>query len=197
MRAFPLEHKKLMFMFMIMLMLMILMSLVGTKLKEDHEVATGFTKKIAADTEGIKKKTYTVMGKDVTFSFDLLPGDIKFLAYINGELSNSAKYFSSFAYVCQDESSSLAGKFGKTQNCKWSPWQYSQRIVNAQQVADFKRKLPGHLAEKTKRAKVTQFIAGKKSRHEFQPFIGKLCEKEVVETLHLSTPNTKIFFSLK
>ena len=31
-RAFPLEHKKLMFMFMIMLMLMILMSLVGTKL---------------------------------------------------------------------------------------------------------------------------------------------------------------------
>ena len=32
MRAFPLEHKKLMFMFMIMLMLMILMSLVGTKL---------------------------------------------------------------------------------------------------------------------------------------------------------------------
>ena len=32
-RAFPLEHKKLMFMFMIMLMLMILMSLVGTKLK--------------------------------------------------------------------------------------------------------------------------------------------------------------------
>ena len=34
MRAFPLEHKKLMFMFMIMLMLMILMSLVGTKLKK-------------------------------------------------------------------------------------------------------------------------------------------------------------------
>jgi len=33
-RAFPLEHKKLMFMFMFMIMLMILMSLVGTKLKE-------------------------------------------------------------------------------------------------------------------------------------------------------------------
>ena len=31
-RAFPLEHKKLMFMFMIMLMLMIFMLLVGTKL---------------------------------------------------------------------------------------------------------------------------------------------------------------------
>ena len=31
-RAFPLEHKRLMFMFMITLMLMILMSLVGTQL---------------------------------------------------------------------------------------------------------------------------------------------------------------------
>jgi len=74
----------------------------------------------AADIEGIEKKTFTVMGKDVTFSFDLLPGDMKFLAYINGELSNSAKYFSSFANACQDESSSLTEKFGKTQNCKWS-----------------------------------------------------------------------------
>jgi len=97
--------------------------LFGANCKEDHEVVTRFTKKIAADIEGIEKKTYTVMGKDVTFSYDLLPGDMKFLAYINGELSNSAKYFSSFANVCQEESSSLTGKFGKTQNCKWRPWQ--------------------------------------------------------------------------
>ena len=65
----------------------------GASCKEDHEVVTRFTEKIAADIEGIEKKTFTVMGKDVTFSFDLLPGDMKFLAYINGELSNSAKYF--------------------------------------------------------------------------------------------------------
>jgi len=97
--------------------------LFGANCKEDHKVVTRFTKKIAADIEGIEKKTYTVMGKDVTFSYDLLPGDMKFLAYINGELSNSAKYFSSFANVCQEESSSLTGKFGKTQNCKWRPWQ--------------------------------------------------------------------------
>ena len=102
--------------------------LFGANCKEDHEVVTRFTEKIAADIEVIEKKTFTVMGKDVTFSFDLLPGDMKFLAYINGELSNSAKYFSSFANVCKDESSSLTGKFGKTQNCKWRPWQYSHII---------------------------------------------------------------------
>jgi len=46
-RAFPLEHKKLMFMFMIilMLMLMILMSLVGTKLNPNYRyiAKTNFT----------------------------------------------------------------------------------------------------------------------------------------------------------
>ena len=47
----------------------------------------------------IESKSYKVLGKNVTFSFDLLPGDMKLLAYINGELSNAAKYFSSFANV--------------------------------------------------------------------------------------------------
>ena len=47
MRAFPLEHKKLMFMFMIMLMLMILMSLVGTKLY-DTLLATLFSPRARA-----------------------------------------------------------------------------------------------------------------------------------------------------
>ena len=95
-------------------------------------VVTRVTQKTAADIDVIEKKTFTVMGKDVTFSFDLLPGNIKLLAYINSELSNSAKYFSSFANVCQDESTSLTGKFGQTKNCKWKPWQLSQRKVIAQ-----------------------------------------------------------------
>ncbi|XP_068704052.1 uncharacterized protein [Montipora foliosa] len=91
-----------------------------------------------------------------------------------------------FSYGGQDESSSLTGKFGVNQDCKWRPWQYSQRIATAKQVVEFKRKLPAHLAaKKKKRSNITQFIAGEKSRQEFQPFIGKLCEREVVEPLHL------------
>lgn len=85
--------------------------------KEDYEVVVRFTEKLAADIEAIEKKSYTVMGKDVTFSFDLLPGDMKFLAFINGELSNSEKFVSSFANVCQETCNSLTGKFGETQNC--------------------------------------------------------------------------------
>ena len=44
-------------------------------------VVSRFTVKLATDMEKIDSKSYTVLGKNVTFSFDLLPGDMKFLAY--------------------------------------------------------------------------------------------------------------------
>ena len=56
--------------------------LFGANCKEDDMVVSRFTDKLATDIEVIESKSYTVMGKNVTFSFDLLPGDIKFLVYI-------------------------------------------------------------------------------------------------------------------
>ena len=46
-------------------------------------------------------------------------------------------------------------------------------------------KFPPNLAKSTQRSKVTQFIANKKSRQEFEPPISTLYDKEVVEPLHL------------
>ena len=114
--------------------------LFGANCKEDHMVVSRFTVKLATDMEKIESKSYTVLGKNVTFSFDLLPGDMKFLAYINGELSNAAKYFSSFANVSKDDCNALNGKYGESHDCKWKPWQYAERINVAKQVEDFKRK---------------------------------------------------------
>ena len=48
--------------------------LFGTNCKEDHQVIVRFTEKLASDIEAIEKKTYRGIGKEVTFSFDLLPG---------------------------------------------------------------------------------------------------------------------------
>ena len=45
--------------------------LLGVNYKDDHEVVVRFTKKLASDIEAIKKKSYTVMGKEITFSFEL------------------------------------------------------------------------------------------------------------------------------
>ena len=80
-------------------------------------------------------------------------------------------FFSSFATVSQRDVTSLDGKFGPSQGCKWQPSKYDQRIYLAKQVAVFKQKLPHHLAERTKRTKVTQFNASKSSRQEFEPLI--------------------------
>ena len=133
----------------------------------------------------IETKTYTVSGVQVSFSFELVPSDMKFLCFINGELNNAACYFSSFANVSKADCTTLNGKFGRAPDCKWKPWPYQQRLNMAKQVSKFKEKIPPTLAKSTQRSRVTQFIANKKSRQEFEPLIGNVCDKEVIEPLHL------------
>ena len=159
--------------------------LFGANCKEDHAVVKKFTQQLASQIAAIEMKTHTVSGKEVTFTFELVPSDMKFLAFLNGELNNAAKYFSSFANVSKEHCVTLNSKFGSTSDCKWKPWSYTVRLNIAKQVENFKAKLPTHLAASTKRAKVTQFIASKKPRQDFEPLIGKLCDKEVIEPLHL------------
>ena len=123
--------------------------------------------------------------KEVTFTFEHVPSDMKFVPFLNGELNNAAKYFSSFANVSKEECLTLNSKFGSTTDCKWKPWSYTVRLNIAKRVESFKAKLPTNLAASTKRVKVTQFIANKKSRQDYEPLIAKLCDKEVIEPLHL------------
>ena len=61
----------------------------------------------------------------------------------------------------------------------------SFRINVATKVTTFKAKLSKKLSAPTERKKVTQFIASQKARQEFEPFIGPLCDKAVLEPLHL------------
>ena len=124
-------------------------------------------------------------GKEVTFTFELVPADMKFLAFLNGELNKSAKYYSSLANVSKGDCVTLNSKFGSTSDCKWKPWSYTVRLNIAKQVESFKAKLPTNLAASTTRAEATQFIIRKKSRQECEPLIRKLCDKEVAEPLHL------------
>ena len=159
--------------------------LFGANCKEDHPSVRLFTKQLASQIANIETKTYTVSGVQVSFSFELVPSDIKFLCFINGELNNVACYFSSFANVSKADCTTLNGKFGRAPDCKWKPWPYQQRLNMAKQVSKFKEKIPPTLAKSIQRSRVTQFIANKKSRQEFEPLIGNFCDKEVIEPLHL------------
>ena len=89
----------------------------------------------------------------------------------------------------------MTGKSGASQDCKWNSWQYKSRISIVPQVDDFKKKLSNNLAASTKRIKVTQFIAGK-NPDEFKPLIGKLCDKDLVEPLHLKNNGVQHLHSM-
>lgn len=66
--------------------------------------------------------------RKLTFEFELLPNDMKHLAYIADELTISASYFSLFANVKKDNLNDLKGKFGTENSTKWKPWKYSDRL---------------------------------------------------------------------
>ena len=153
--------------------------LFGANCKETHEIVRQFCKILATNCAAIEQHTYNVCGVQVKFSFDLFPSDMKFLAFVNG---------SSFANAKSDDLSGagcLTGEFGTDSSCKWKPWTFKDRVSNAKKVSAFKNKLPQKLTDQTKRSKVTQYICSLGSRQEFEPLIGILCEKEIVEPLHL------------
>ena len=170
--------------------------LFGANCKEDHPAVKQFTMQISSKISAIEKNAYTISGKEVTFSFELIPSDMKFLAFLNGELNNAATYFSSFANVSKQDCTTLNATFGTKPGCKWKPWPYEERLTIASQVEKFKEKMPSHLAASTKRNKITQFIASKKSRQEFQPLIGQLSDKEIIEPLHLKNNGVQHLHSM-
>ena len=64
--------------------------------------------------ENIESEEFNVLGKQVTFKLSLLPFDMKGLACVSGELSNAAKYFSSFANVSSTNMNTINGSVGKS-----------------------------------------------------------------------------------
>ena len=111
----------------------------------------------------IENKVFEIEGLHVTFKCAESPNDMKMLAILGGELSNSAKYFSSFANVSKDNCTDLKGTFATDRTSLWHPWKYEDRIKIANEVEKFKKTLSEkRLKEKQFRSKVTEFIAHKK-----------------------------------
>ena len=111
---------------------------------------------------------------------------MKWLAFISGELPNSATYFSSFANVSGPEK----GKMGQTcgmHDDYFKPWNYQKRLQIVKRVEQHKSKLTQK--QLVGRTKVTEFIASQKSRQEFEPILGPYIDKAVVEPLHLANNN--------
>ena len=66
---------------------------------------------------------------NVKFCISELPNDMKMLAYLAGELSNSVKFSSTFANVSLENCKKTNGCFGKEKSDTWQSWQYSKRLA--------------------------------------------------------------------
>ena len=158
----------------------------GANCSEEHPSMVEYGKIVRKEIEIIQRKSYLIEGMCVTFSFELMPADMKWLAFISGELPNSATYFSSFANVSGPEK----GKMGQTcgmHDDYFKPWNYQKRLQIVKRVEQHKSKLTQK--QLVGRTKVTEFIASQKSRQEFEPILGPYIDKAVVEPLHLANNN--------
>ncbi len=163
--------------------------LFGANCSENCLPVKRFITKLMSDISHIKKKSYSVLCKGepvvVKFVIGELPNDMKMLAFLGGELTNSATYFSTFADVSKDSIVNCKGTFGPHPTDTWKPWDYAKRVKDADAVKKFKKMINPNLASTTKRNKVTAFIAKQKSRQEFIPLVADLISKAHIEPLHL------------
>ena len=113
-----------------------------------------FLGKLMSDIRRIQSSSYSILVKgasiDVKFVFAELPNDMKMLAFLAGELTNSATYFSTFADV-DKESSTKIGTLGCNASDTWKPWKYADRF---KAVDKFKKKNESKkVSEKNKKIK--------------------------------------------
>ena len=109
--------------------------------KEDCVPVRRFLQKLTNDD--VEKSTLQVDcdGKliDVKFHVSKMPSNMKMLAFLGGELSNAATYFSTFANVSTQNMDPLDGSFSFSGKEMWKPWKYEHRVSVANEVEHFKK----------------------------------------------------------
>lgn len=158
--------------------------LCGSNCKEDHPAMVRFANDLINTITEIESKVYKDIVEDVniTFKFDLIPSDMKWIAFFAGELNNAAHYFSTFANVNADNKDIVGGTLGNSESDTWQPWNYEHRLEVASKIIDLTETLSHKpITEDTKRKKILQTIRDEKSRQEKIPILGKLVDKCLAE----------------
>ena len=100
----------------------------------------------------------------VEFKVQALPNDFKMLAFLAGELTNSAFYFSKFANVNQGDANDISKSFDINGQSSWKPFAYEKRITDSNKV-EFKKKELAKKKIKTSRASLTTYISKELKSH--------------------------------
>lgn len=115
----------------------------GGNVEETSLVVKKYINFVCKQIRDFEECVFQINGLHVSFHFEELPNDMKMLAMLGGELSNSAAFFSTFANVSTKDYTDLGGTFGPSPSCKWKPWQYANRLKDAKAADSFKASLDG------------------------------------------------------
>ena len=137
----------------------------GANCDESSPVTKKYVRSLLPQIAELERAEYEFEGMKYRFKLEELPNDMKMLAMLAGELTISAKYFSPLANVSLADCRDVKGTFGTESSNKWKPWSYKQRVNVVNKVEAFKKRVAlEKISEKTKRSKITDYIAKQSSR---------------------------------
>ena len=171
--------------------------LFGANVEETSRLIRAFVLKLVADIKCLESQVFKIASIKVEFKFDELPNDMKILAFLAGELTNSATYFSTFANVNNKDCTNYKKTFGTTSSNEWTPWKYNKRLDDAKKVNDKKTEIvKSKVCTGTQRNKITTFISTcLKSRQEEIPIVGSFVDRAKSEPLHIKNNTIKELYS--
>ena len=170
--------------------------LFGGDVEESSLPVRHFVKKAIADLIYLESKVFSINTNDgnvnVEFKLSELPNDMKMLCFLAGELSNAAKYFTTFSDVNTDNHRQYDKTYGKD----WKPFSYDKKLQDNVKVSRKKSELANtNNAESTKRQKLTSYISTVlKSRQEEVPLVKHFISVAKCEPLYLKNNICKELF---
>ena len=171
----------------------------GANVSENSIIVTRFVLKLVSHIKFLESKVFEISDNNkswkVEFKLGELPNDMKMMYFLGGELSNSARFFSTFANVNKTDCNDIKKKIGCGEN-DWKPFTYAQRVKDAEKVMQKTAALEKSKSSKqTKRNQLTSYIGEVlKSRQEKIPLVSHYIERAKAEPLHLKNNVVKEMF---
>ena len=99
----------------------------GANVEESLLVVKKYAQHVYKPIVELEGKVFESCGFHVAFRFEEPLNDMKILAMLAGELSNPARYFSTFGNVNTSDCTDLEGTLSLDPKSKWKPWVFEER----------------------------------------------------------------------
>ena len=168
--------------------------------KENGNIVQRYVQKLTSDLTYLENQTFTISIEEITyfveFKVQSVPSDMKMLAFLGGELSNAAFYFTTFANVNKKDCNDVTKSFSLDGSKSWKAFDYEKRLSDAALAIAKKKELSTKaMTQSTRQSKLTAYISTDlKGRQDKVPLLGKYIDLASCELLHLKNNTVKEMF---